>query len=183
MDVNPYASPTVPNEPETPGVGAWRDGPYLVMHLTAELPRYCIATGDPADGAREFVLTWKNREEWLSRTHLFWLPQTRVYLNQYSRQKRRGQLGVVLLGLASILSVVSVSPSLQFIPALSLDEVRSWLLFVALGLVVAGGFLWLASAVNRPPLKQVHSWRDYIWFQGAHPEFLARLQPWPLPSR
>lgn len=49
-DVNPYASPAIPDAllPAPARVGVWRDGDRIVLHPAATLPRYCIATGRPA---------------------------------------------------------------------------------------------------------------------------------------
>jgi len=184
MDPNPYASPQVPSEPQSPGIGAWRDGNYLVMHYEAELPRYCITSGEVADGARELVLSWRTPGDLLSRTHQFWLPQVRPYLVQYAREKRLAKIGMGLMALMLLLVIVGMRIVYLIAPANQLDAILSLLAITAIPLSIAVIIVWLWWLLNsKPPLRHVHSWRDYVWFEGAHPRFLARLAPWPGSAR
>ncbi|WP_425617168.1 hypothetical protein NA78x_000839 [Anatilimnocola sp. NA78] len=184
MDPNPYASPAGPNEQPDPGIGSWRDGRYLVMHMNAELPHYCITTGEAADGARELVLSWRAPGDLLSRTHQFWLPQARKYRLEYARQKGISKLGLGLMGLVPITVVFGIPALLNVVPDGRQDVWVALLMILTLLVGLAGMALWLRALFTaRPPLKHVNSWRDYVWFEGAHPNFLAHLPQWPAESR
>ena len=158
------------------------------MHIDAELPRYCIHTNQPADGAREVILTWRPTDSWVSRTHRFWLPQTQKYLVRYAREKNVCRTGVFLVG-TGVLALVVIIVALWIQGPLwsfrSLVDQILWAIqmlsgfFCFLNIPVGLILMLYFFSQNRPPLKCVHGRQDYVWFAGTHPGFLQRLPEWP----
>jgi len=87
MEINPYASPAEAGgyDRQPFGVGVWRDGPLLVMHQKAELPRFCIHTGEPAVGGREYVLAWKPPGAIFTTSKPVLIPLCRKCVRQFLR--------------------------------------------------------------------------------------------------
>jgi hypothetical protein len=52
--LNPYAAPagTDPARKSQPGIGMWRDGPLVVMHVRATFPDRCVFTNEPTESLR-----------------------------------------------------------------------------------------------------------------------------------
>jgi hypothetical protein len=179
MTLNPYESPRELDEQPDPGVGCWRDGDLLVMHVDAELPRYCIHTNQPADGAREFFQTWRVPGSLLSTKRVFWLPQVRALLQSYSRERSMYKLSGWLLLAAPVgiffgipVVVSAVTPGFQ-------DVAGSLVALICLACGGTGIMLWRIVYSKHAPLRIVHAWRDYVWFARVHPGFLDRLPEWP----
>jgi hypothetical protein len=192
MAINPYESPRELDEQPDPGIGSWREGDLLVMHVIAELPRYCVHTNQPADGARGGILTWRPTGTWVSRTHRFWLPQSRKYLLLYAREKNVCRTGAFLVGTGTLALVVLIAAlSIQgphWLSGSALDQVWDVIqilsgFFCCLNIPVGLILMLYFFIQNRPPLKCVHGWDDYVWFAGAHPGFLNRLPEWPRKSQ
>jgi len=167
-ELNPYASPSEPGGYDSrsqAGVGAWRDGDLLVIHPAATLPRYCVKTGEPADGTIEVVIHRSFVIDSLSRRLALDVPISHTGHRQLWKQRRSGCLttivGVgVLVGSASILSNDVVANGIRYIALL-------------ITCVAAAGMV-----LRWQPLQYVRARSPYFWLRGADKRFLARLPPW-----
>jgi hypothetical protein len=177
VDVNPYAAPAVTDPLQRPGVGAWRDGPLLVMHKDAELPRVCIYTGERAAGAREWRVVWRSGNDVFTRGKYLYLPLRRDHLRDFGWQRLQSLIGMLLMAvmLIAMLSMPLLSALGDWI---YLSVVPAILLLGVIGLV-----MWLAGYYSsRYPLTVVRSSGDYLWLEGAHGKFLDQLPAWPTNS-
>jgi hypothetical protein len=168
-DINPYASPAVADGPVVPDreIGAYQDGPLLVVHSQARLPEVCFKTGQPAtrrhtmylDGSTGTLfgkrtlsldLPLSHRAWWLHVRIPFWLGMTALlclslgctlaWLNWWLREP-----GIGKLMLASLISAVMFG---------------------------------IATAIAKECLVVKRVRGDWFWISGAHPRFLDRLPPW-----
>jgi hypothetical protein len=168
-DINPYASPSVPDplvRPD-PGVGVWREGTLLVVHRDAVLPPICVKSGRPAS-------------EWIEVTlpaiDMLNLGQTktvfRVPLSARARWMRSygASFALVLAVIAAVL--------IPFTWAVGPPPLEPLGLFTGTCIVTA-----LICVLQAIMLRQVISFvrlkGSYFWFSGAHRRFLAQLPPWP----
>jgi hypothetical protein len=172
-EINPYASPIVPDPPlpfAEAGVGVWRDGGHLVMHQKAELPRYCIHTGEPAVGGREYVLAWKPPGALFTTSKPILIPLCRGCIRQFLRLRTQvfAAFALGIVGAGIIFSTAFVGDWAQ-IAALS-----------GVGLVAFAILYGLyALGTHSRALFVVRSQGDYLWLQDVHPDLLKRLPPWP----
>ena len=172
MEINPYASPAEAGgyDRQPFGIGVWRDGPLLVMHQKAELPRFCVHTGEPAVGGREYVLVWKPPGAIFTTSKPVLIPLCRACIRQFLRL--RAQL-VMALGLAV------VAGGLVFAAAL-FDE---WTWIAVMTGLCLGTFAVLfglyALGTNSRSLLVVRSQGDYLWLQDVHPGLLQHVPVWP----
>jgi hypothetical protein len=165
VEVNPYAASVVA-EPLVPsvdilGVGAWRDGDYLVMHQQATLPKICLFTGRPATRQRVVKLEWEHRFLSSKRLRLAsplcdrWVWADRIHL---------------WTGLAAgSAAVVGAATMIQN----------------------GGSGQWLLPAIVRSAIVAIYTQfkeqgcgvakarGDYLWIAVAGRDFLAQLPPWP----
>lgn len=179
MDANPYESPREINEQTEWGVGSWRDGDLLVMHLNAQLPPYCVHTNEPADGAREFVLGWRELGSLAGAYHRFWFPQARRLLHANGPEKYLHRAGSVLNAICGICFVGIFGVVLQVPQKYHIVVVPPLVIGSLIG-GIGGLGLWLvASYYRRPPLRMLRSSSPYVWFADAHTGFLDRLPDWP----
>ena len=172
-DINPYAPPQVDDRQMPLGVGAWRDGELLVLHPRADLPRFCVETGEAAAGTRDYPVVWKRPGSLLSSSAHFAMPLRRDRLYAFARLRRKSIIGILLAACA--IATTYVWPMA--------DVLGDSILLFAPGVILlglAGIALWFAaaSAITKP-LEVVYSKGDYLWLRGAHVAFLARLPPWP----
>ncbi len=175
VEINPYAAPLVPSGPWTPGVGVWREGPLLVLHKDAELPRICIHTGEPAAGARDFYIAWKRPGDLLSRGRHLYLPLRYDLLHAFARQRLQSLVGLAMAALA-LLAMFSL-------PLLS--GLGDWVFLAVVLPGLAVGFVgvtlwWVNYGSLSEPLKVVFSAGDYLWLAGPSPAYLDRLPAWPV---
>lgn len=175
-DINPYASPLGVggyDDRPPPRIGVWRDGGLLVMHKDAELPRFCIHTGEPAVGGRDYELVWKVPGQVFTRQQNVLIPLCRRCIQDYQMLRRRSFLG---LGAAAL----SIWPIIAF-PALPVAmQSQPYLLSAgALFLSVTGAALWLHAVwtLGRP-LSVSHAWGDHLWLRDVHRDYLTRLPEW-----
>ena len=172
-EINPYASPAEAggyDDRQPFGVGVWRDGGLLVMHQNAELPRFCVHTGEPAVGGREYVLIWKYPGSVFTSSKAVLIPLCRKCIREFLRLRAQSfvGLGLAVLGL------------LLMFAASTLEE---WGFVAVVGTLVFGGFgvlLWLHAywTLGRP-LSVVHAQGDYLWLQDVHPGLLQHVPVWP----
>jgi hypothetical protein len=172
-DINPYAPSAVAAD-AGPGIGVWHEGPLVVMHKDAKLPRICLYTGLPAVGAREFRAVWKGAGDLLSSGKYIYLPLSREPLRAFARARLQSLIG---LGLGLVVLIVCfLAPVLAQLgdwvaPAVLLPS----LLLGAIGI----GLWWVNYAALSEPLKVVYAHGPYLWLAGTHPLFLAHLPAWP----
>ncbi len=58
--INPYAPPaSMVDARLTPEYWVWRDGDWLVFRSDAQLPPYCMVTGEPAPYAHPISQIWQ----------------------------------------------------------------------------------------------------------------------------
>lgn len=172
--INPYAPSAVVAEAARPEVGVWRDGPLVVMHKDAELPRICIDTGLPAVGAREFRAVWKGAGDLFSSGKYIYLPLSREPLRAFARARLQSLIGLALA--LVVLIVCFLTPVLAqlgdwVVPAVLLPS-------IALG-AVGIGLWWASYRTLAEPLKVVYAHGPYLWMAGTHPAFLDQLPAWP----
>ena len=172
MDLNPYASPAEAGgyDRQPFGVGVWRDGPLLEMHQKAELPRFCIHTGEPAVGGREYVLVWKPPGSIFTTSKPVLIPLCRNCVRQFLRLRVQifAALGLGIAGGGVILAgaFFGIWPGT--------------LALAGLGLVMFAILYGLyALGINSRALLVVHAQGEYLWLREVHPDFLRRLPPWP----
>ena len=79
------------------------DDGLLVMHQNAELPRFCVHTGEPAVAGREYVLVWKPPGAIFTTSKPVLIPLCRTCIRQFLRLRAQMfaalGLGVVAGGL------------------------------------------------------------------------------------
>jgi hypothetical protein len=172
-EVNPYASSAVAAD-AGPGIGVWREGPLVVMHKDATLPRMCIQTGLPAVGTREFQAVWKGEGDLLSSAKHLQLPLSREPLRAFARARLQSLVGLALA--VVVLIVCFMTPVLSQLG----DWVLPAVLLPSLALGAVGiGLVWVNYRTLSEPLKVVYAYGPYLWLGGAHPAFLDHLPPWP----
>lgn len=172
VEINPYTSPAEAGgyDRQPFGVGVWRDGPLLVMHQRVELPRFCIHTGEPAIGGREYVLAWRPPGGIFTTSRPIFIPLCRACAGQFQRLR---------LQVFASVALASASAGLMFVGGALGDWPIAFFL-VGLGLVGFAILYFLyALGINSRELIVVHSHGEYLWVREAHPEFLSRLPPWP----
>lgn len=171
--INPYAPSAVANDAR-PEVGVWREGPLLVMHKDATLPRMCIVTGLPAVGAREFRAVWKGARDLFSSGKYMYLPLSQEPLRAFAQARLQSLIG---LALALVVMIVFF-----LLPVLS--QLGDWVVPAVLLPSIAMGFvgvgLWWANyRTLSEPVKVVDAHGPYLWMAGTHPAFLDQLPAWP----
>jgi hypothetical protein len=170
-EVNPYASPTIP-DPVDPqreaGIGAWRDGKSLVIHPAAALPMICLKSGAPATHVIPVQVPW------CPPGFLVRMPTLELRLPlcdwRHLMYKKGGRLFYMIAGLATL----PIPLLLLFVPV----ESRFFGYFIGTNLVVILSCVLLAADSRRMLVFEKFK-GDYFWFSGAHPSFLAHLPPWP----
>jgi hypothetical protein len=170
--INPYASPAEAGgyDRQPFGIGVWRDGSLLVMHQKAELPRFCIHTGESAVGGREYVLVWKPPGAIFTTSKPVLIPLCRACARQFLRLR---------LQVFSAIGLAAVGAGMAFATPL-LGNWNSMVPIVGVGVVIFSILYGLyALGMNGRSLIVVHSHGDYLWLQNVHPEFLQRLPDWP----
>jgi hypothetical protein len=172
-EINPYAPSAVASEAQ-PEVGVWREGPMLVMHKDAMLPRMCIATGLPAVGSRQFRLVWHAAGELLAGSKYVRLPLSQAPLDSFHRAWVQSIIGWALALVAVVAGLMTPVLSLLGTGVLLAVLVPS-LALGALGI----GLWWVNYRTMYEPLKVVYAYGAYLWIAGTHPAFLDHLPPWP----
>ena len=173
--LDPYAAPPSAEEyrpPVDPGVGLWRDGNYLVMHLDADFPARCLATNEPTSIRRQQSLSWCYPIDWNTRT----LPlEYFISPAEQQRMKRTRRIGLLMAGVAAAVLVGGWQ--------LSAEEVElhwgRWraILFGGLLVVLFGGLgkAWKPGL----SLQFIRARKSYLWLSGPKSAFLNSLPTWP----
>src|SRR4051812_11182214 len=95
--LNPYESPAAAGgyfSDELEGVDVWRDGKNLVMHQRAQLPSFCIKTGQPAERFLPFKLRWYYPIDWSTRRLRVQVP---FCDRAYRASRRKRLIGMVVM--------------------------------------------------------------------------------------
>jgi hypothetical protein len=172
-DVNPYAASAVA-EPLVPsadvlGIGAWRDGDYLVLHPRAELPRLCVFTGLLASRQRIIKLQWDQR--------LFSSKSLRLAIPVSDRWVRFDRLrwwGGHAAGLAAI------AGSYWFVRLGQLQSVAGWdFPFALVGSIALAIGLAIYTQFSEQSCGVARARGDYLWIGGPSGAYLAQLPTWP----
>lgn len=172
-NINPYESPQSTDPRQQLGVGTWRGGELLVMHIAAELPRVCVVTGEQAAGAREWQVIWKPPGSLFSRRTMIYLPLRRDLLYRFAYMRRMSLIGLGLM--AAMLLLGFAMPMLP-----ETDWIMLLVVLIAMLMGLCGVLLWLIPyAVIEDPLRVVRSKGDYLWLAGANERFLVRLPEVP----
>jgi hypothetical protein len=168
--INPYAPSAIP-QPLVPladrGIGVWRDGPDIVMHPQATLPRYCVVTGEPARFGYFLRIAWSRPLDITPRSLGLYVPlSAKVH---HLCRKRRWQAGGSFLAACAPLTLavirydiagaggIAASVGILFVVALVAFYVY----------VQYSQFLYFASIEG-----------DYLRLKGADERFLQRLPEW-----
>ena len=170
-DVNPYAASAVPNpqaEVAAVGVGAWRDGDFLVLHRDAVLPDICLRTGLRATRRLAHKIAFGGS---------FFRPGVPVtmQLPLCKQQYFLVQVGwwLLALGVAGLFGLAIAAATLSRLEPPDAGPLILTVM-VLLGVVlVTGGLLCEVVYVRRCR-------GDYVWLRGASGRFLEKLPPWPL---
>ncbi|MCI0359622.1 MAG: hypothetical protein L0211_14190 [Planctomycetaceae bacterium] len=168
--LNPYAPSAIP-QPLVPladrGIGVWRDGPDIVMHPEATLPRYCVVTGEPARFGYFLRIAWSRPLDITPRSLGLYIPLSAQV--HYHCRNRRWQSGACFLAACAIAALAlirtDIAGAVGIAVALSL-----WLVVSVLALfdyVQYSQFLYFASVEG-----------DYLRLKGADQRFLQRLPEW-----
>jgi hypothetical protein len=174
--LDPYAAPPSADEyrpPANPGVGLWRDGNYVVMHLDVEFPRRCLATNEPTASRRQQKLSWSYAIDWSSRTLKLEFGISPAEQQRMKLVRRRA------LVIAAV--PVAVFIVLRLFPEMTIENMglSGWTSPIYFGLAAA--FFGAASHAWNPgiTLQFVRARKSYLWLSGAKPAFLESLQIWP----
>lgn len=176
--LNPYAAPVNAEAQQRPEVvGVWRDGPLLVMHRRAELPLFCIVTGQFTTQRHWQTIRWHQPVDWGDRALIVEygiLPQV--------LRLERGIPFVPLIASVfvwiSILFSCVMYASLNQLPEEAGDNLMS-------GGVVIGSLLtalfFLPTIIKRRQrahLTLVNIEKHYLWLSGPSEAFLQMLPVW-----
>jgi hypothetical protein len=183
-DLNPYAAPSIPAEPTSGQLdalaasgGCWRDGRYVVAPLRANLPDRCAKTNEPAIGYYAIQLTWF--PAWtmlflllgpLVFVAMFFAARTisvRVPFGQQVQQRRWRHVRNCLIA-AAICLILSSGYGLTVGNATG---------YFGAG-VVAALICLVVAASNSQQLSILNATSQFVWINGAGPEFLNSLPPW-----
>jgi hypothetical protein len=172
--LNPYAAPSCADggPGNDPGVGLWRDGRHLVMHLDARFPPRCLTTNEPGTILRKETVNWCYPIDWGMRqlvVEYFISPTEKARIARV-----RGQ-GLMLAGVSLLLIILLMGVSLSSPRFGSID---SWLFFFFLlgGAILVGlSKAWRAGK----HLEFVQARKSYLWLTGPNEAFLSSLPAWP----
>lgn len=169
-EINPYAPSAVAapySGASELGVGVWRDGDALVMHLQAALPPNCIRTGDMATRVRPFTLFWFYPFDWSQRRLFMQLPLAEAPYASYQRRERAILPAFVIAAATGLGSML-----LRELP----DALRM-AMFASSALAMT---VWFALVlISGNAIRFVRAKDQYLWIRGCDPRFLAQLPPWP----
>ena len=169
-EINPDARPAVADplvEIDEAGIGAWRDGDFLVMHKDAQLPPICVRTGTPATQHVPLKVRWYRSHWQLRLTHL---PLPVPMCERWAWYSVVGRRVLMAIGVAMIAVVVSMC--LLWHRADSLFRVG---LFLGAAVLITS---LLGAAALGEPLQFVRAKGNYLWFRGPDRRFLEQLPEW-----
>jgi hypothetical protein len=98
-EINPYAPSAIP-EPMVQradrGIGVWRDGSDLVMHPQAELPRFCLLTGEKARYGYLVKIAWGYPLGFSQRTLGLYVPLSEKVHRLCLRRRWQATIGFLV---------------------------------------------------------------------------------------
>lgn len=168
--INPYAAPTVSNaafDSAYAGIGVWNDDGLLVIHSDAELPPYCLRSGEPTDERIFIEAGWLYRSFTIRlRAKVLAVPLAKPWRVKWAKW---------LLALWVLLGGSIIAGMFDILG----DRAWSGILVVEAVFVITTITLvwWFRDDIR--PLIWVRSEGQYRWLKGAGPEFLKRLPQWP----
>ncbi len=181
--LNPYAPPTsVVAETPRHSSYLWREGDWLVIRIGAELPPYCMVSGDRAPYSHPVSQIWQPKwvyfllilavvPYFVMSPFLYRRVELTVPFGKsiYRKHRRWVNLGIVLV-LTGGLIIVSFFATL-FSGLLSSP---SLLILIILGVLMfcIGGQIASRSPVRLDIIKVED---DLIFVDKVHPDYLARL--------
>jgi hypothetical protein len=169
-DINPYAPSAIP-QPLVPvgdrGVGVWRDGSEIVIHPRAELPRYCVVTGEPARYGYYLKIAWSKPFEITPRSLGLYVPLS-AQVHHLCRTRRWQAIGSFLAAFG-----------LNALALLRYDIVGARGIAVCLGILFVVGIAAFYIYVQYSQFLYFSSLEgDYLRLKGADERFLRRLSEW-----
>ncbi len=168
--LNPYAAPSGAAEyqlPTDPGVGVWRDGKAIVVHVDAKFPPRCLKTNDPSELEHTQKITWSYMFDWWQRRNYFSYALA-SYL--WKRNRLIRQIGIILMVLGLLLFIGS------FLLARVDADYGTVAFFISLVSFVIG---WNTVTRWGNYLKFVKANKSYLWLKGAGRPFIESLPQWP----
>lgn len=175
---NPYAAPVNAELQERPEViGVWRDGPLLVMHRRAELPLFCIVTGQPTTQRHWQTMRWSQPVDWGGRA----LIVEYGILPDVLRMER-GIPWIPLIA-SAIVWLVILTACAMFASVNRLSEEATDDLMtggVLIGAILTGLF-FLPVIIKRRQVERltlVNIEKHYVWLSGPSEAFLQLLPAW-----
>jgi hypothetical protein len=175
---NPYAAPVNAELQERPEViGVWRDGPLLVMHRRADLPLFCIVTGQPTTQRHWQTMRWSHPVDWGGRA----LIVEYGILPEVLRMER-GIPWVPLIASAVVWTVILTACTMYASVNLWSEEAGNDLR--AAGGVISAiltGLFFLPVIIRRRQTERltlVNVEKHYVWLSGPSAAFLQLLPAW-----
>lgn len=149
---------------------AWRDGKRLVMAENEELPKICLMSGSVEDLIPTYIVPPSS----FFRFSLVTLsnPFLKIYFSKrWLRERWTDLRGSMQIG--RIVGATLVTLGILFVPILGC---------MGAVLIVPGVLIVFREMIRRddalPVLTIAKVRNGYIWLNGAHPDFLAKLPPW-----
>jgi hypothetical protein len=167
-EINPYASPAIPGGYDASGgIGVWRDGDRLVLHQKADLPRFCVVTGEPARFGYYFEIAWNYPGDLDHRLLGLYVPLcARIH-----RAYRLWRWAALLIPLVA-LGICAAS-----IYNFGLDHIATYIALPGFLAAFAAGIYIYVQHSEFLYFVAVHG--DYLWLKGADNRYLDRLPDWP----
>jgi hypothetical protein len=169
-DINPYAPSAIP-QPLLPladrGIGVWRDGGEIVIHPLAELPRFCVVTGEPARFGYFLKIAWSRPFDITPRSLGLYVPLS-AQVHYFCRRRRWQAIGS--LAAAALLAVLA---NLRY----DLTGLRG--VVASLGILFVVGIAAFYVYVQYSQYLYFSSLEgDYLRLKGADERYLRRLPEW-----
>lgn len=174
--LDPYAAPPSADEyrpPLDPGVGLWRDGKYLVMHLDAEFPPRCLATNEPGTIRRNQSVNWCYPIDWSTRNLKI---EYSISPAEQQRIGRARRLSLIIAGVSLLCFISLTGISSDYLEMIGFERWKG-LMYCGLGAAILGGVAQAWRAGKH--LEFVRARKSYLWFTGPKEPFLNSLPVWP----
>jgi hypothetical protein len=169
-DINPYAPSAIP-QPLLPladrGIGVWRDGSEIVFHPQAELPRFCVVTGEPARFGYPLRIASSRPFDITPRSLGLYVPLS-AQVHFLCRRRRWQALGsLAAAALLAVLANFSYNLTSFAVAAASVGILLIVTVAVFYVYVQYSQFLYFSSLEG-----------DYLRLKGADERYLRRLPEW-----
>lgn len=193
---NPYAAPQefhMPEAGQPPGSpleggatseGLWCQGNLLVMNKYAPLPDRCVKSNEPASGRLKRNLSWHHPAVYAAiLAHLFiyiilalvMRKTATIYIGLSDEWFARRRRTILISWISVLLSFVLIGVGFA-----NVDTGNNLVWLILVGFVLFfGGLIYGLIAARMVSAKRIDD--TYVWLKGVHPDFLAKLPPWPYP--